>query len=232
VDLKRVGVRFSLRGEGGSLRQGPRSEFWALRDVTLSVREGEVVGVIGRNGAGKTTLCRVISGLLKPDEGEASVHGRMSALLTVGVGFNHQLSGRDNIFLNGMLLGLSRERLLRSYDDIVAFSGLGRHINLPVKHYSTGMRARLGFSIAATMEPDLFTIDEALAVGDQEFHRKASERMLELINKSTAVIVVTHSMEFVQRVCNRAIWLDSGHVLHDGEPSETVAKYRTFVQSG
>ncbi len=200
-------------------------EIWPLRDINFSVKQGEVIGIIGRNGEGKTTLCRILSGILKPDRGEVFVDGKTTALLTFGAGFNIHLSGYDNIFLNGMMLGIPKKKLMQMYPDIVSFSGLEKFISHPVKKYSSGMRSRLAFSIAAMIQPDIFIVDEALNAGDIYFAEKASQKIQELMEKAKAVIVVTHSMGFVKKVCTRALWLDNGVIKFDGPPEETVAKY-------
>ena len=220
VEMKNLGVFFKLE----------HKTLWALKDVNLTIKNGEVVGVIGHNGAGKTTLCRVLSGLLKADSGDVKVNGEVLALLSLGAGFNRHLSGRDNIYLNGLMLGMSRKEIFTMYDDIVEFSGLEKFIDTPVKYYSSGMLSRLGFSIAAAMEPAIFIIDEALSAGDVSFNEKASERIQEMITSSKAVIVVSHSMHFIQKVCTRAIWMKNGRVMYDGSPEEAVTLYRKDVQ--
>lgn len=218
VEARAVSVCFPVRGER-------KDTVFALNDVTFTVHQGEILGIVGRNGAGKTTLAKLLSGILKPDSGRLVVRGKTTALLTLGAGFSHQLSGKDNIFLNGMLLGIPKRRLLELYEEIVAFSGLGEHIHRPVKQYSRGMVARLSFSIAAMMQPDILVIDEALAVGDLAFYEKASRKMQDLMSAARAVIVVTHDMDFVRKVCTRAIWLDSGKLVMDAEASEVVAAF-------
>ncbi len=237
VIVRDLGVRFSLqaafpsrekRNSWGWFKRKPR--FWALRDASLEVYEGDVLGVIGPNGAGKTTLCRVLSGLLRADTGEVNVEGEVAALLTFGVGFHGQLSGRDNIFLNGMMLGIPKKRLAKLYESIVEFSGLEKFIDEPLKHYSWGMRSRLGFSIAAMIEPDIFIIDEALSAGDAAFSERASAKIQELITRAKAVIVVTHNMEFVEKVCTRAVWMDAGKVQFVGNPVDAVHRYRQSLK--
>ena len=193
---------------------------------------GEIIGIIGPNGAGKTTLCRVLIGVLKADRGMVLVDGEITALLGFGTGFNNQLTGKDNIYLNGMMLGLAKRKLVDLYADIVEFSGLARFMDEPIKHYSSGMRSRLGFSIAAMIEPDVFIIDEALSLGDIAFYEKASARIQELIALAKAVIVVTHDLALVEKVCTRALWLDRGTVQFDGDPKEAVARYRNSFKAG
>lgn len=200
--------------------------FWALKDVSFEVKEGEVLGIIGHNGAGKSTLCKVLTRILAPDQGSIELHGETSSLLGYGTGFNHQLSGQDNIYLNAMLLGIPIERVHEKYEEIVEFSGIKHAIDKPVKEYSSGMRSRLGFSIAAILKPDIFIIDEALSTGDLAFRQKATERIQDMMDRAKAVIIVTHSMEFVKKVCTRALWLEQGKVRFDGDAIEAVEKYR------
>lgn len=207
-----------------------RKEFWALKNVSFNIKEGEVVGIIGHNGAGKSTLCKVLTRILAPDEGNVVINGETSALLSYGTGFNSQLSGVDNIFLNGMLLGMPLDKVRANIDTITDFSELGRRINQPVKQYSSGMKARLGFSIAATLKPDIFIIDEALSTGDIAFKQKASEKIQEMIESAKAVIIVSHSMKFVENVCTRAIWFEKGEKVFDGDPTEAVKKYNDKVR--
>ena len=223
IDVRRLGVQFSMRKR--------KKHLWALKDVNFHVNAGEVVGIIGPNGAGKTTLCRVLSGILRADKGQVSVKGKISALLTLGTGFNDQLPGGDNIYLNGMMLGIPKKRLKSIYSDIIEFSELEKFIDEPVKHFSRGMQARLGFSIAAMVKPDIFLIDEALSAGDAAFYERASAKIQELITQANTVMVVTHNMAFVEKVCTRVLWLDRGGVQFDGNPGEAVAGYRHSLKS-
>ncbi len=227
---RHLGVQFALRPAGTNVRRWSlfrkKPVFEALRDVSLEVFEGDILGIIGPNGAGKTTLCRVLSGLLRADTGHISVAGDMSALLTLGVGFHEQLSGRDNVYLSGMMLGLQKKRLTVLYPQIIKFAGLQDAIHLPIKHYSSGMRARLGFSVAAMIQPDVFIIDEALNAGDAAFSERASGKLHDLIASAKAVMVVTHNLDFVIRVCTRAVWLEAGAVRFSGSPAEAVDLYR------
>ncbi|MCW3488834.1 ABC transporter ATP-binding protein [Dethiobacter alkaliphilus] len=220
VSVTNLGINFKLGND----------EFWPLKDVSFSVFEGDIIGIIGHNGAGKSTLCRALSGIYKPDEGSLMVDGETTALLSFGAGFNKQLTGLDNIILNGMMMGIPKKRIFSLRDKIVEFAELGDHINKPIKYYSSGMKSRLGFSIAAAINPELFIIDEALSAGDIAFKEKASEAIQEMITTARAVIVVTHSMKFVEKVCTRAIWLNKGKVVFDGDPKEAVVRYRQFVR--
>ncbi len=235
VVARHLGVRFALRPARTNVRGWPwfrkKPVFEALRNVSLEVCEGDILGIIGPNGAGKTTLCRVLSGLLRADTGCVNVEGEITALLTFGVGFHEQLNGRDNVYLNGMMLGLQKKRLTALYPQIVEFAGLRDFIHQPIKHYSSGMRSRLGFSVAAMIRPDVFIIDEALGTGDAAFSERASGKLQDLIAGAKAVIVVTHSLEFVTKVCTRAVWLEAGAVRFVGSPAETVDRYRRAAQS-
>lgn len=232
VITENLGLKYTLSGKVRAGLPAPlkkKEPFWALRNISFSINEGEIVGIIGANGAGKTTLCRVLTGILKNDTGCFSVKGKTTALLSFGTGFNIQLTGRDNIFLNGLMLGISKKELIKLYHDIVDFSELGKFIDRPVKYYSSGMRSRLGFSIAAMIKPDIFIIDEALNAGDASFYEKASARIQEMLGEAKAVIVVTHSLHFVKKLCTRAIWLEKGELVFDGTPEETIARYRNRV---
>lgn len=203
---------------------------WALKDVSFSIREGEIVGIIGHNGAGKSTICKVLTKILNPDNGKIQINGETSALLGYGTGFNAQLSGRDNIFLNGMLLGMPLKKVTDNTKNIIDFSELGKKIDRPVKEYSSGMKARLGFSIAATLSPDIFIIDEALSTGDMEFKQKATEKIQSMMEKAKAVIIVSHSMSYVETVCTRAIWFEKGQVKFDGDPKEAIELYKKRIK--
>ncbi|HLR43162.1 MAG TPA: ABC transporter ATP-binding protein [Pseudogracilibacillus sp.] len=216
IEMDNVGVSYKLN----------TGEFWALRNLNFTIKEGEVVGIIGHNGAGKSTLCKVMTNILKPDEGNIKVHGRTSSLLGYGTGFNPQLTGTDNIYLNGMLLGIPKKIIEEKYDEIVEFSGIKRVIDKPVKSYSSGMKSRLGFSIAAVLKPDIFIIDEALSTGDLAFRQKATERIQEMMERAKAVVIVSHSMRFVEQVCTRAIWIEKGELRYDGDAEKAVALYR------
>ncbi|WP_373893907.1 ABC transporter ATP-binding protein [Virgibacillus natechei] len=216
VKAENVGISYKLS----------TGTFWALKDVNFEVKEGEVLGIIGHNGAGKSTLCKVLTRILAPDAGQIEINGETSALLGYGTGFNAQLTGHDNIYLNALLLGIPKKRIDKSYDEIVEFSGLAKSIDKPVKDYSSGMKSRLGFSVAAILKPDIFIIDEALSTGDMAFKQKASERIQDMMERAKAVIIVTHSMSFVEQICTRAIWMEQGQVRYDGSAQEAVDKYR------
>ncbi|WP_416151896.1 ABC transporter ATP-binding protein [Salipaludibacillus sp. HK11] len=219
IKAENMGISFKINKE----------EFWALRNITVDIKEGQVVGIIGHNGAGKSTLCKVLTNILSPDEGTLVMNGETTSLLSYGAGFNEQLSGMDNIYLNGMLLGIPKQKIDEKYQEIVDFSELNQHIDKAVKKYSSGMKARLGFSIAAMLKPDIFIIDEALSTGDMAFKQKASEKIQEIMGQSKAVLIVTHSMSVATKMCNRVIWMEKGQIMYDGDPEEAVVKYRARV---
>lgn len=190
------------------------NEFEALKHVSFDVKRGEVMGLIGRNGAGKSTLLKVISGILKPTEGNVIVRGNVAPMLELGSGFDFDMTGRENIFLNGAILGYSKDFLKSKYDEIVAFSGIEPFIDMPLRNYSSGMVARLAFSVATVVVPEVLIVDEVLAVGDAEFQEKSRRRMMELMGGGTTVLFVSHNMEQIREMCNRVVWLDHGSVVN------------------
>lgn len=200
-------------------------QFWALDGISFAVNNGEVLGVVGNNGAGKTTLLRVIIGVLYPDQGRVEVKGRVSSLLSLGVGFMPELSGRDNIYLNGMYLGLERKKVDEIYDQIVSFAELGDFINTQVRYYSSGMRARLGFSIAVHVEPDILVIDEVLGAGDKNFRQKANLKMREFMEKAKALVIASHNTQLISELCHRCLWLEQGKMKALGPAGEVVEAY-------
>ena len=202
-----------------------REEFWALRDVSFAVERGETVGLIGPNGAGKSTVLKLVSRIIEPTSGRIEVNGRVGALLELGAGFHPDLTGRENIYLNGSILGLSRAEIRRKLDEIVAFAELERFIDVPVKHYSSGMYVRLGFSVAVHTDPEILLVDEVLAVGDAAFQRKCLERIDDLRRQGVTILFVSHSPEVVQSICSRAVWLDQGRLVTDGPADMVVARY-------
>ena len=189
------------------------TDFEALSHVSFDVRRGEVVGLIGRNGAGKSTLLKVISGILKPTEGSVTVRGNIAPMLELGSGFDFDMTGRENIFLNGAVLGYSEAFIRSKYDEIVAFSEIERFIDMPLRHYSSGMVARLAFSVATVIEPEILIVDEVLSVGDAEFQEKSRRRMLELMSGGTTVLFVSHSMDQIREMCSRVVWLERGQMM-------------------
>lgn len=200
--------------------------FWALVDVNMTVQKGDVFGIIGNNGAGKSTLLKVISRVLKPSKGRVMVRGRIAPLLELGAGFHPELSGRENVFLNGALLGYSREDMEKVFDEIVAFSELEQFINSPIRTYSSGMYARLGFAVATAHVPDILILDEILSVGDEAFQKKSRERLQSFQEKGSTVLMVSHGLDSMIAMCNRVAWLDQGKLRLIGEPNEVVAAYR------
>jgi lipopolysaccharide transport system ATP-binding protein len=200
-------------------------EIWALRDVSFQVDTGEVLGVIGRNGAGKSTLLKVLTRITSPTTGRALIRGRVGSLLEVGTGFHPELTGRENIHLNGSILGMKRREIQRRFDEIVEFSGVERFIDTPVKRYSSGMYVRLAFSVAAHLEPEILLVDEVLAVGDAEFQQRCLGRMEDLSGTGRTVLFVSHNMQAINQLCDRAILLEGGSVALDGQPSEVVTRY-------
>jgi len=206
-------------------------EFWALRDVNFEIQQGDRVGIIGRNGAGKSTLLKILSRITEPTCGQIKIKGRVSSLLEVGTGFHPELTGRENIFLNGAILGMSKAEIARKFDEIVAFAEVEKFLDTPVKRYSSGMYVRLAFAVAANLEPEILIVDEVLAVGDQQFQKKCLGKMEEVGKEGRTVIFVSHSMPTVTSLCDRAILLESGRVAKMGPTSEVVMHYYTSGQA-
>jgi lipopolysaccharide transport system ATP-binding protein len=232
-DLKRslwYGVQdlgFELLAQKSTDKKLRKDEFWAVKDISFEVARGEVLGLIGHNGAGKTTILRMLNGLIKPDKGRVVVKGRMQALIALGAGFNPILTGRENIFVNASILGISEKEIKKRFDEIVEFSGIKDYIDMPVQSYSSGMTVRLGFSVAAHLEPDILLVDEVLAVGDLAFRTKCQVRIQELRRKGVAIIFVSHNLHAVSHICNRSITLNKGKIIYDGYTEEAINKYRT-----
>lgn len=201
-------------------------ELWALRSVTLDIRRGEVFGIIGHNGAGKSTLLKLIARVLRPSSGRIRVRGRVAPMLELGAGFDYELTGRENVFLNGAILGFSREDVAARFDRIVDFAGMREFIDMPLRNYSTGMVARLGFSVATDVPSDILIIDEVLAVGDADFQARSQDRMKQLHTGGEAVIVVSHNLATIVNSCQRAAWLDHGQLRALGPADEVVAQYQ------
>jgi len=198
--------------------------YWALRNVNFEVNRGEVVGIVGRNGAGKSTLLKLLSRITVPTQGRIEIRGRMGSLLEVGTGFHPELTGRENVFLNGSILGMSRREIAKKFDKIVEFSEIGNFLDTPVKWYSSGMYVRLAFAVAAHLEPDILIVDEVLAVGDATFQRKCIDRMAELANQGRTILFVSHNMQLIPRLCHRAVYLEKGEVLEVG-PADVVTQH-------
>ncbi len=233
IEVREVSKRFRLYHERNqsvkaAIMRGGRAryeEFLALDDVSFDVKEGSTFALVGENGSGKSTMLKCLARILRPDKGTISVEGNLSALLELGAGFHPELSGRENVFLNGSILGLSKRELERRFDEIVEFAGLNRFIDMPVKNYSSGMYVRLGFSVAINVDPDVLLIDEVLAVGDEEFQRKCLERISELRAAAKTIVVVTHSLMTVRSLCDEAIWLEHGRMREWGKADQVADAY-------
>ena len=226
-------VRIMQGNRKATETRSPEERFlWALKDVSFEVERGEVVGLIGRNGAGKSTLLKILSRITQPTEGCAELHGRVGSLLEVGTGFHPELTGRENIFLNGAILGMTREEIRGKFDEIVAFAEVEKFIDTPVKHYSSGMHVRLAFAVAAHLEPENLFVDEVLAVGDAGFQRKCLGKMGEVAREGRTILFVSHNMGAIRSLCDRAILIDQGRVVLDGEASEVVSSYLASAVSG
>jgi homopolymeric O-antigen transport system ATP-binding protein len=208
-----------------AMRRPTQEHFWALRDVGLEVRHGEVLGLIGRNGAGKTTLLKILSRITRPTTGWAEIHGRVRSLLEVGTGFHGELSGRENTYLSGSILGMGKREIDRKFDEIVAFAEVDKFIDTPVKHYSSGMYVRLAFAVAAHLEPEILLVDEVLAVGDASFQKKCLGKMGDVAKTGRTILFVSHNMTALRRLCTRAIWLEGGQALDVGDPGEVIDHY-------
>ena len=241
--LLKVYRRFSRRRRFATLKSAllsgnllsdlrPHETFSALQDVSLDVAEGRTVGVIGANGSGKSTLLRLNAGITKPTAGTVWVKGRISALIELGAGFHPEISGRENVFINGIMLGLSKQEIARKFDEIVAFAELEDFIEAPVKTYSSGMYMRLGFAVAINVDPDVLLIDEVLAVGDQNFTRKCLDKLAEFRRRGKTILLVTHALGLVERLCDEAVWLDDGRVRATGDPKRVIDAYLVDVEEG
>lgn len=236
VSVRGLGLRFMIRDhkraksvQGGitSLLKGrPTSrEFWALRDVSFDIPQGSVLGIIGTNGSGKSTLLRVLARIYAPDEGSVQIRGKVSSLITLGAGFQPNLSGRENITYNGLLLGIPRSDIVRKLDSIIDFAELGDFIDAPVRTYSSGMRARLGFSVAVHVDPEILIVDEVLTVGDAHFRKKCAAKVKDMFAQGTTVAMVQHNMDAILDMCHEVLWLDRGHMREIGDPETTVEHY-------
>lgn len=235
VSVKNISLKFKMEQNRANslkefcvrwLKRDLKSEdFWALTDVSFDVEKGDVIGIIGHNGAGKSTLLKVISGIMKPTKGMIEAHGNIVPMLELGSGFDMELSGRENIYLNGAILGYSEEFLNEKYDEIVAFSELGNFIEAPLRTYSSGMLARLAFSVACIVEPEILIVDEILSVGDADFQEKSRARMLELMTGGTTVFFVSHSLKQIREMCNKVVWLEHGKIQAIGKTEEICNMY-------
>ena len=240
IEVKDVSMRFRMANDRiNSLKEYlvqrlrgtlQYREFEALNHVSFDVRRGEVLGLIGHNGAGKSTLLKIISGILKPTEGAVTVRSSVVPMLELGSGFDFDMTGRENIFLNGAIMGYTEEFLQSRYDDIVAFSELQEFIDMPLRNYSSGMVARLAFAIAALVDPEILIVDEVLAVGDAAFQDKSKRRMLELMSGGTTVLFVSHSLDQIRDLCDRVVWLERGQIVAIGEAKEVCDQYEQSLQ--
>ncbi|MBE6145999.1 MAG: ABC transporter ATP-binding protein [Firmicutes bacterium] len=225
--LKKTSIRASWKNFGGKVEL-----YHALKGVSFEVEEGKILGIIGKNGAGKSTMLRAIAGIFSPDKGKIDLHGRTISLLSIGVGFNKKLTGKENIYLSGMLLGFSEEEIAAKEKEIIKFADIGDFINKPVKTYSSGMYSKLAFAITAILETDITLIDEVLSVGDAQFKEKSYNKMKELISDdSRTVIIVSHSLGTIKELCDEVLWLNEGEVMMKGPASEVIPKYEDFMKS-
>ncbi|MGC1684273.1 MAG: polysaccharide ABC transporter ATP-binding protein [Candidatus Acidiferrales bacterium] len=230
--LLRDYLSLALKSPLSVFRRSKNEIFWALKDVSLEVREGEVLGLIGRNGSGKTTLLKILSRITKPTTGWAEIHGRVGSLLEVGTGFHPELTGRENTYLSGAILGMSKREIARKFDEIVSFAELEKFIDTPVKHYSSGMYVRLAFAVAAHLEPEIFLVDEVLAVGDMNFQKKCLGKMGDAAREGRTVVLVSHQLNQIRRLCDRVVWIDAGSVRKDGTAYEVLATYESAMFDG
>jgi len=228
ADAPKTAKEWLLRGWNSGAK---KDHFWALRNLSLDIRPGEMVGVIGHNGSGKSTLLRLIGGVMMPDEGQVEVNGRVSGLLTLNTGIHEDLSGRENIIINGVIAGLSRAEVKQKLDDIIDFAELEPFIDNPVRTYSSGMKLRLGFATAAHVEPDILLIDEVLSVGDMAFQQKCLDRIDSFRKRGCTIVLITHELSHVERLCDRAIWLDRGKIAAFDEPALVIDTYREAMSS-
>lgn len=236
IELKNVSMRFNLYKENIDnlkeyvikvlKRQISYEEFYALKDITFDIKKGDSVGFVGRNGSGKSTLLKIIAGVMKPTFGTINRVGTIAPLIELGAGFDYDLTARENVYLNGAMLGYSREMLNEHYDEIIDFAEIDRFVEVPVKNFSSGMLARLGFSIATIARPDILIVDEVLAVGDFKFQQKCEQRLNQMTGKGATVLFVSHNVDQVEQICNKAIWLDGGQIRMCGDAKEICEEYR------
>ncbi|MDA8336316.1 MAG: ABC transporter ATP-binding protein [Peptococcaceae bacterium] len=241
IDVNNVWKRFRLREDradgfaklftsflSAKRRGREKTEFWALREISFTVEENSSFGIIGVNGSGKSTMLKLLTGTMRSTRGEIRVKGRKSSLIELGAGFHPDFSGRDNVYLNGLILGLSKNDIRKKFDEIVAFSELEQFIDVPVKYYSSGMHARLGFSVAIAVEPDVLIIDEVLAVGDINFREKCMDRIARMQKEGVSVVLVSHSLGDVERICDKVLWIHRGMIMGYGDAGKVAADYRAY----
>ena len=239
LSVEHVGMRFNLSKEKvdslkdyvlkSITRQMKFDEFWALKDINFTLKKGDRIGILGTNGAGKSTLLKVIAGVFKPTEGKVVRNGRIVPLLELGAGFDKGYTGRENIYLYGAVLGYSKEFIDSKFEEIVKFSGLRKFLDVPLKNYSSGMKSRLGFSIATIVEPEILILDEVLSVGDAKFRKKSEKKILSMMDKGVTVLFVSHSLAQVQRICNKAMILENGTIRNIGDVDEIAAEYENMM---
>lgn len=223
---------FSIKRSLLQLKKTDTEVFEAVKGVSFSVKKGEILGIVGKNGSGKSTMLKAIAGIFSPDEGSIDLHGNSVSLLSIGVGFQKKLTGRENILLSGLLLGFSEEQVRAKMDEIINFAGLGKFIDMPVKTYSSGMYSKLAFSITAILETDIMLIDEVLSVGDQKFKKKSYNKMKSLIsNKDRTVVIVSHSIDTLQELCDTVMWMHDGQIKRIGDPKPVLAEYVDFMEN-
>ena len=237
IKLENISMRFNLGIEKNfsikeafiavfdKSRRQKKTEFWALSDVSFDVKKGEVIGLIGSNGAGKSTLLKVVSGVMKPTKGKVTVNGQISPMIELGAGFDPELTARENIYLNGSILGYSKEFINEKFEEIVEFSELRNFLDAPVKNFSSGMVAKLAFSIATVVDPEILIVDEILSVGDIKFQEKSKNKMMQMIKGGTTVLYVSHSLESIEELCDRVVWLEHGKVIKVGNTKEICKEY-------
>jgi ABC-2 type transport system ATP-binding protein len=239
IEVHDVAKRFKLIHERNStlkamvfngFKRTVHEEFWALKGVSFDVKEGSTYGLVGHNGSGKSTLLKCMARIYRPNRGDITMRGRVSALLELGAGFHPELSGRENVYLNGSILGMTKREIDKRFDDIVSFAGLEDFIDTPVKNYSSGMFVRLGFSVAITVEPDILMVDEVLAVGDESFQLRCMEKFAELRRSGRTIVIVSHGLDAVRNICDRAAWLDHGSLMKEGEAHDVVTAYLESVR--
>ena len=228
--IMQAASRLFSRGNGGMYR-ARNDDFWALKDVSFDVQQGDILGVIGPNGAGKSTLLKILTGITEPTEGRVWLKGRVASLLEVGTGFHQELTGRENIYMNGAILGMTKAEINAKFDEIVAFAGVEKFLDTPVKRYSSGMRVRLGFAVAAHLEPEILLVDEVLSVGDAAFQKKCLGKMENVAKIGRTILFVSHNLAAVKTLCGRALWMDNGYTGLDGSPAEVVATYLASLSS-
>jgi lipopolysaccharide transport system ATP-binding protein len=227
VEVRNLSKSYRLGqvAQGGGQRPGRDTIIWALREVSFEVLPGETVGIVGRNGAGKSTLLKILSRIVRPTAGEVDIYGRLGSLLEIGMGFHPDLTGRENVYLNGAIIGMSRREIRRKFDEIVAFAEVEEFLDTPVKHYSSGMYLRLAFAVAAHFEPEILILDEVLAVGDAAFQQKCYHKMQDVISEGRTIFFVSHDPSSVQRLCGRALFIESGRLKDDGPTGQVVKRY-------